>query len=205
MRWAELGLALFAGCVIGWLWGERPDLLRGFSWLGAMTAFGTVGAVLVAIWATRADSIRRIGERRRLHSVFRWILMVDAIRAQVKLEELSEIVQKFVELKPGEELTDEFRSYALDLADSLVTPSLDKHIESLVYLHHDTAEALAALAANLPSLQANSRQLFSVSVVEPGRQELAKVMVSRIEFVLDAMSDLSWGNEAKAVGQWFER
>lgn len=58
MRCAELGLALFTGCVIGWWWGERPDLLRGFSWLEAMTAFGTVGAV---VWAVAASFV---AERR---------------------------------------------------------------------------------------------------------------------------------------------
>lgn len=58
MRCAELVVALFAGCVIGWWWGERPDVLRGFSWLSAMTAFGTVGAVIAALWSARTAHSR---------------------------------------------------------------------------------------------------------------------------------------------------
>lgn len=55
MRYAEWGLCLFAGCVIGWWWGERPDVLRQFSWLAAMTAFGTSGAVIASLWIAGSD------------------------------------------------------------------------------------------------------------------------------------------------------
>lgn len=66
MRYAELGLALFAGCVIGWWWGERPEALRAISWLDAMTAFGTVGAALGAVFiAWRTDRSRRLELRDR--------------------------------------------------------------------------------------------------------------------------------------------
>lgn len=64
MRYAELGLALFAGCVIGWLWGERPELLREFSWLSAMTAFGTVGAAVGAVSIAWWQHRIRQNERR---------------------------------------------------------------------------------------------------------------------------------------------
>ncbi len=52
MRYAEWGLCLFAGCVAGWLWGERPDALRELAVINTMTAFGTLGtAVFSAVFA----------------------------------------------------------------------------------------------------------------------------------------------------------
>lgn len=52
MRWAELGLALFAGCVIGWWWGERPQIMAEINIVTVLTSIGTVltgvGAVYLA-------------------------------------------------------------------------------------------------------------------------------------------------------------
>lgn len=70
MRYLELGVALFAGCVIGWLWGERPELLRSFSLLEAMTAYGTVGAVWVALWqARKLERIKFEEDRKKIEGL----------------------------------------------------------------------------------------------------------------------------------------
>ena len=54
MRYAEWGLCLFAGCVAGWLFGERPEFLRGVPWLQSLTAVATASAVGVALWQSQA-------------------------------------------------------------------------------------------------------------------------------------------------------
>lgn len=79
MRHVELGLALFAGCVIGWLWGERPDLLREFSWLLAMTAFGTVGTAIAAVAVPFAQNRQRIEEQRYNDLLVDWVLVHEVL------------------------------------------------------------------------------------------------------------------------------
>lgn len=48
-RCAEWALVFAAGCVAGWLWAIRPEVLAEIEWLQVMTAFGTVGAAIGAV------------------------------------------------------------------------------------------------------------------------------------------------------------
>ncbi|TFL13694.1 hypothetical protein CSC67_10565 [Pusillimonas caeni] len=53
MRYAEWVVCIIAGCVAGWLWGERPDVLNFVSALDVLSTLGTIGAALGAFYAAR--------------------------------------------------------------------------------------------------------------------------------------------------------
>ncbi|WP_152528663.1 hypothetical protein [Bordetella trematum] len=49
---AACAASVISGFVAGWVWRDRPEALANVSVLSALTAFGTVGAVAVALWQT---------------------------------------------------------------------------------------------------------------------------------------------------------
>jgi len=57
--------ALIIGFTIGWLWRDRPGALANVSFLNVMTAIGTVGTALAAVWLSMRDAARVRAENAR--------------------------------------------------------------------------------------------------------------------------------------------
>ncbi|MGZ9893066.1 hypothetical protein ACXXNA_05860 [Bordetella bronchiseptica] len=67
--WAGMTVAAaIAGFVFGWSWRDRPGALETVSVLSAMTAIGTVGATVAAVWIAfwQANQAAKRGEERRI-------------------------------------------------------------------------------------------------------------------------------------------
>lgn len=81
-------LILVSGFVLGWLWATKPADLQSIDWLGVMTAFGTVGAVIVSVSLAGAETKRRAKAERR---VARFTLRTVNIRLSYLLYVLADI------------------------------------------------------------------------------------------------------------------
>lgn len=68
-------LMLVVGFVLGWAWDKRPGALQGVSILDVMTAFGTVGAVLVALYVSFGESRAKTLQRLSRSDLYRGMLV----------------------------------------------------------------------------------------------------------------------------------
>lgn len=56
-------IALASGWVMGWLWATKPSLLGDIKWLEVLTAFGTVGAAIAAVWIALSNRSHELTQR----------------------------------------------------------------------------------------------------------------------------------------------
>lgn len=59
-------LAMFVGFVLGWCWDKRPGALSNVSLLSLMTAVGTLGAVLIAVYLAHKTQRNEFEFQKRL-------------------------------------------------------------------------------------------------------------------------------------------
>lgn len=140
LRYAELGLALFAGCVIGWWWGERPDILREFSWLATMTAFGMVGAVVAAIAVPLYQNWDRRREQRREQLKLEWALSEEVYRISSRLCEIGNALQSDPRPQSATEISyfqAQLSAAKAGTADRAGRILIDNLLREVVYLHDE--------------------------------------------------------------------
>ncbi|MCZ4331057.1 hypothetical protein [Castellaniella denitrificans] len=189
-RYAEWALVFAAGCVAGWLWTIRPGVLAEIEWLQVMTAFGTVGAVIVALFVALSNQSAQ-NEAARKRAVFAAAKMSPRLASlRAKLEVLMRRLNgAWVGVFPRE-----IEDLQLSIAETDVGYDLSD-IEPLSALRGDAALAALRALMSLDRLKHKASRWREFCEHPENEQERLEIYQAWIHQLQDIMSSLDVAEE----------
>lgn len=162
--WAVIAVAAgIAGFTLGWMWRDRPDALSGVSILSAMTAFGTVGAVVVALVATAIARLETFKHTQRSREILESAIGPELIALSGRLRGVRILLDKLRRVETGHPLPLVDRNTLAWAAKDIQAPFCSAALDKLSHLPRENANAIAGLVGLTPTLQS---QLLWLSTVD---------------------------------------
>lgn len=147
------------------LLGMRVDTSTAVKWWELMTAFGTVGAVIVALGlALKEANERRLG-RLRQRAILRWVVGPEIGTLAGNLHATRTVLARLKATSLGGTMNKEDLVLLKWLAEKLQLPACQGVLDRIDVLYHSESFALAAIVGKTPLLQ--SQLLWLSTLIIP--------------------------------------
>jgi hypothetical protein len=188
---AGAGVTLLGVC-FGFAIATNADAAAEAKWWDLMTAFGTVGAVLVAIWFGLSDVRMRGAERARACNVYQWYFLPEIGQAKPVVNSMIEFIERIEREEVGFEINQADLEY-LDLLCKLIQlPTINAHIAALVHLPEEHGRLLAKIASNGTEVAYRMRQLMENPIVTVQLKKYAASQRVLLETLRDSIDATGW-------------
>lgn len=131
-------------------------------WLDVLTAFGTVGAVAVALWIALRDGRERKRVQRSNALVTGWLVAPELGELKTTFLYLRQFLNQIqAETAVGQPISDGMRRLLAYAASRMQLTSSGARLAYLADLESDTGAAIAALVGQVPKIQSSVQQIAS--------------------------------------------
>ncbi|OWT61703.1 hypothetical protein [Candidimonas nitroreducens] len=162
MRYVKFTVGVALGCLVGWLLGARPGFLAKIDWLNAMTAFGTVGSVMLALWLALSDGRERAQWRAREAVIVRWMISAEIGNIAATVDDLKAELLKIRGMSVGDRIDPLTMGRLRWSVGELKIPASHLVLDKVDVLNQSEGQAIAELVGKVPYLQRNLRRFCTV-------------------------------------------
>ena len=162
MRYVKFTVGVAVGCLLGWLLGAQPGLLAKVDWLNAMTAFGTVGSVMLALWLALSDGRERAQWRTREAVIVRWMISAEIGNVAATIDDLRAELLKIREMPIGDRIDPLTMGKLRWSVGELKIPASHLVLDKVDVLNQSEGQAIAELVGKVPYLQRGLRRFCTI-------------------------------------------
>jgi len=200
MSQLALGVGLGIGSMLlGFAFGSKADFVTEVKWWELMTAFGTVSAVGVALWASLREQLRHANERMARLRISAAAVRVRLAAAMTTFEQLDKSLSaRLLAYREPEVLEGRYSNLDRVLASAPLSVTLQE-LDSLAGLPDSGAERLSRVQEIITLANVMAKELSHSGASPTGADERPAVYVAIQLLVKEAMQEIERAHTACAA------
>lgn len=147
-------LGVAAGAVVGWLTAIPPEVVSELAWLNVLTALGTIGAVLAALyvaWRQRAD---QLAADVRAGKVAYWVVLPEAKQLmEVHFPTLESILRNIHALADGQSVPAREQAILARIVERMSMEGTKQVLDKIPLIESGAGIPVAEVYGRLPRLK----------------------------------------------------
>lgn len=182
-------LGVAAGAVVGWLIAIPPEVVSELAWLNVLTALGTIGAVLAALyvaWRQRAD---QVAADVRAGKVAYWVVLPEAKQLmEVHFPTLESILRKIHALTDGQSVPARQQAILARVVERMSMEGTKQVLDKIPLIENGAGIPVAEVYGSLPRLKGQLSGIAErIEGVDGIFREHVRLNLERVEMLRKAL------------------